>query len=389
VPNFNTIEKEKYLLQNRDLGTDDVIAYITDEHNFLSFSESLKRLILKDDPAAEVLWNEDVIHLLFDKFDNAGIEYLEDTIRDWVNKNARPKKEEGYGIKLCFAFDGFKGNPESADDFLQRDCYLDGLSPREPNEIIVWHSIAKSYTYEQCEELISQYNDAIYGITPAEADRYESIHTKVLVSKFFSNSAKKNDDTLISDLVDFYSTGKFGRYRKTAHYFFTQDKEQILNDMETYDDNDNKRVSYRKLMNLLFPRPERKKKCGISDDQQPKGIGEPRSYKESKFPKDIYKGIPNKGDLSNFEKGKVPVSRKALILLYFSVYSQQIWTDNEGWTMKQWFDDFRTKMNMRLSQSGMYELYHGNPFDMMIMFCAYSEEPDYFFEDLIQRAYNC
>jgi hypothetical protein len=358
------------------LNLDEVIDYLNKPQNFLTFSESIRNVLEKENPEARSLWDRDIINIIFSKFSKAGVQYHPDTVRHWIKRDVRPGRE--LAVALCFVFEQFKGDPDAADIFLMRDCILDGFSPREPSDIIYRHCIANSHSWEKAVRMQNEYAKKTENIIPCEQSEGLVEETTVLINEFFIDTPDfYTDADLIDKLVDYYETGRFGRYRKTALEHYEDSVAALVVGLdESFVEDDGKTLSipYSRLLDLLFPRPRAGKE------------GDPIKRKELMLPKEIVSRLPNEPDLPKIEKGQLPVSRKVLILAYFACF--WICVDDPTHTVQHNLDLFRKKMNSILSQCGMLELYPGNPFDWMIMKSVLNERPMEYLDDLIDMAYE-
>lgn len=101
-------------------------------------------------------------------------------------------------------------------------------------------------------------------------------------------------------------------------------------------------------------------------------------------------------DISNILSASKSVSgetlRKALILMKFYNYyrSKQILDESDPENVDDIqanYYDFLDETNLMLSKCGFVQLYLRNPYDWIILFCAYSQDPIFYLQDFLEKRY--
>ena len=109
--------------------------------------------------------------------------------------------------------------------------------------------------------------------------------------------------------------------------------------------------------------------------------------KSSRLPELIKRNFPESQEMSMIHNGTASFStlRKALILLNFYHFFVSARLQKEP--SNDLFDQFTIEMDSILEKCGYVQLYWRNPFDWMIGYCAFSQEPLGTFRDLIEEYY--
>ena len=104
-------------------------------------------------------------------------------------------------------------------------------------------------------------------------------------------------------------------------------------------------------------------------------------FKNAELPKEIKQRFPEaitfgKEDMTSEEY------RKAIVLL-FSYY---VWYKAEYIQRDYGFDDYYYELDDLLDKCNLPNLYFGNPFDWLFLFCSQDESPLYIFREILSKA---
>ena len=123
--------------------------------------------------------------------------------------------------------------------------------------------------------------------------------------------------------------------------------------------------------------------------------GEQSFAKAAVLPDAVKSNFPLKMQLSNIRNGKAvsyETMRKALVLLNFYRYFASLFYDNRNEKMfcavEEDFHDFVYETDDLLISCGYPKLYIRNPFDWLVMHCAFAEYPLDEFRNAVERYYT-
>ena len=93
-------------------------------------------------------------------------------------------------------------------------------------------------------------------------------------------------------------------------------------------------------------------------------------FKNSRLPKEIKNRFPEASSFS--VKNQTYESIRKMIILLFSY---TFWFKIQHLKVDADFDDYKEELNALLFDCGFSELYYGNPYDWLFMYCALNERP--------------
>lgn len=120
------------------------------------------------------------------------------------------------------------------------------------------------------------------------------------------------------------------------------------------------------------------KKTFILKEKRLDLLGTVTLFKNARLPKEIRNRFPEAGTISKKNMTYEEI-RKLMILLF----SYNFWSKVQAKEVENFFDDYLQEMNSYLFNSGLPDLYYGNPYDWMFLYCSLEDNPLDTFRNLL------
>ena len=362
---------------------------------FRSFDEALSSFIVKKGYSGDM---EDVsakIEFIRGKFKNADMD-IPRGIGKWFTEHKRIEKNTA--IQFCFAFNL---NVDEANDFFRRISLTRGFDCHDREEIVYYFALKNGLSYQKAREVIQEIPKAapekidfdgemVYTSSIVkEIDRLRTAQElisfmKENISQFAYNNARAYTDIrdLWQDITD-VNTGIAVREKRDFDIRFDDEKyinNYIPNAIEAK--NDSLWTTYLQILGLLGNNMKNNAERSI------KSI-----LKESKlihvFAEDCF---PDRDGLQKILNG-VHVSdekvRKMLILLLFYKECGKLAVESKSYEITGAASErILSGINRHLLDAGYPDLYEGNPYDWMFLYCINTNIPLVVFrEDFMRESF--
>ena len=237
--------------------------------------------------------------------------------------------------------------------FLFQKVYLDrAFNHRSYKELIYYYCLNNNLPFEHAEKLIKSVSLSL------DADAGQTVLTSFIAEE----AASLHSDLA---LMEFIQTNghNFAINCRSAKEALLRIKEQALSEAQAeHFSSGTDALSYgrdRTSDSFLYTIITERSAAG------PRGtITIP--FQNTTFPKEIKTNFPQVKSLSG-ESDSFEELRKTIILL-FSYY---IWRKACSSNLTDYYDDYCDQLNDLLFRSQLPELYYGNPFDWMFLYCTY------------------
>lgn len=280
------------------------------------------------------------------------------TLKSWFNDSKRPRKSDDSRRKIfAFAF-ALKLTPDETKELFHK-VYLDrAFNKRNYKEVIYYYCLKHEMSFEYAEKLIER----VFLSEPSTLDR--TMYTSVLSSEVENLEDER-------DLISYIQTHShnFSMSTTSAKRVLLRQREEALKyaqeeakcgyDSGVYSHLDRKSNSF-----LYF----------LITDQRVNGDGargtSPISFKDTTIPTEIKTNFPQHNSLS----GKIDSFeelRKSIILLF----SYHFWRKAAKEKISDFYVEYCDELNSILVDAGLPQLYPGNPYDWMFLFCTEKAYP--------------
>lgn len=362
-----------FLDEENDISNDYLHTY-----NYRSFAEGLTEYIQDHGYTGDVSSVADKVEFVLAKCTENGVAINRANIRNWFT-DIRPKRSLVY--QLCF---GMSFSIDEVVDFFMKVYFECPFNYRDHNEAVYYYCFANGLKFSDAQRIIAQAETILNARTSDEpvlefthliGSALKKVHTeKELLSyieknshEFFCNNrtAQNNANVLIDDACEL------------AVKMYDLEITRISG----------KNLNRKKNIDFLLFQLLGADIVGYKGDKS--------FAKAAELPDIIKSNFPLKMQLSNIRNGK-PVSyetmRKALILLSFYCYFASLFYDHRNEKMfcslEEDFREFIYETDDMLISCGYPKLYIRNPFDWLIMHCAFVEYPLDEFKNAIERYYT-
>ncbi len=307
---------------------------------------------------------------------DSGAEISRQTISNWIKSGApngsAQSRENVY--RLCFAL---KFDEQLTAEFFLKAYLEKPYNFKSVNECVYYFCLKNHLAFSEAARIIDEIKSAPDPQPDATAESTVEIRNTI----YNITSEKKFKNYIIENKC------VFGEESKTVK---EELKKLIDSCMKTANEEsriygDGKEI--KTIDSLLFiiygypaRRTEARKKIFNS------------SISKSRFPAYIKRNFPQRQQLENILKGKGSFDsiRKALVILdFYSFFGSALINKKKhpDFDDSDLFDDFISELNVLLETCGYIQMYWLNPFDWMIGYCAFSDNPIYEFRDLIEELY--
>ena len=298
------------------------------------------------------------------------------TLRNWLEKDKRPKKgiaSRHSMFALAFALNLFVD--ETKDLF--HKIYLDrAFNYRDEKEVIYFFCQKNNKSWTDAARLIAN----VDGLSKDYSDHTQ--YTQAISSSVDSFQAEQ-------DLLDYIcqnghnfeknsvtASKMFNFYLSKSKCFAEEEIQEIRNNEDTFNDDGKKIYSYKgKWIDNMSNNTLYEIITGLNITGKK---GTKTVFNNSTLPKEIKNRFPEaktfgEKDLTSEEY------RKAIILLF----SYSFWYQIQREEIDGGIDDYTDDLNAILDDCNYSNLYYGNPFDWMFLFCAQSKQPLELFRELL------
>lgn len=275
------------------------------------------------------------------------------TLKSWFSGGPRPKKGESSRRSIFAVAFALNLTPEETVQLFHK-VYLDrAFDFREPLDIIAYYCLSNRYQWDKFEALLSQ--------VPEVDGTDHTVYTNVLENRI---SDLDSDLDLFSFLASHQhnlskcnvtAKGYLERLMQRANAFAQREASSFWSqDQFEGSDRTSRSFTYEVI-------------TGVS----PSGsTGTVSVFKNADLPKEIKNRFPEAGSFSK-KNSTYEELRKMIILLY----SYCFWYQVQHQQVEYDLDDYIAEMNATLTECGFSELYVGNPFDWMFLYCTLEEYP--------------
>ena len=351
-----------------------ITSFLNQAGTFRSFGEGIIAIINLSNKNG--LDKTQVIDYIEKSCEKNGVDLSEiaskNTLINWFEKGSRPKKGEASRrstFALSFALDF--SIEETANLF--HNIYLDrAFNFRSIEEIIYYYCKLNKKSWNEAKQIIqtvSQLNtnktdNTKYTI--AIKSDVEQLHSNEQLLEFIRENSHNFDmDSVAAKL--------------TRQSYLTEAKKCCAREIKKPEFEDYIKDKWKKeneiSNNLLFEVITGRSVTGKK--------GTKTIFNNVDLPKEITHRFPEAASFGKAEIGSEEL-RKTIILLF----SYCVWYKSQETHMVYDFDDYCLELNSLLMDSNFSDLYFGNPFDWLFLYCAQSENPLDSFRDVLAQAFG-
>ena len=286
------------------------------------------------------------------------------TLKSWFSGGPRPKKGEASRRSIFAIAFALELSPEETAALFHK-VYLDrAFDLRDPVDIVAYYCLSKHYQWDRFEAFIAN--------LPSGEETDRTVYTSVLrdqISNIESDSA----------LIHFLATHQHNLSKRNVSAkaslerllekanTFAQNEANIYWGLEQFEGSDRTSRSFTYEV-IVGVSPSGKK-------------GTVSVFKNADLPKEIKSRFPEAASFSKKDPTYEEL-RKMIILLYSYCFWYQVQHMHEEIDL----DDYIAEMNAVLNECGFSELYMGNPFDWMFLYCTLEDNPLDTFRGLLAEA---
>lgn len=350
------------------------IEYIDQLDEISLFADGIKDRLAALDHADILGDSKKLVSTLSGYCNEADVSISRQTLENWLTKAApngnKTSRENVY--KLCFAL---KMDELQTGEFFLKAYLERPFNYKNIREATYYFCLRTGRNYKSAEALIQKIENASYVEKPDAVTVTEQIGEAIRMLD--------NEDDFIKYIVD--NRSGFAEQNRTASKLIAELirltmplAEAEYNFMHSGD----KKLSVNSVDDLL----------SVIYDYSARKTSEynkvfKSSIKNSDFPKSIKRNFPERQEIQNISKGNASydVIRKALIMLKFYHFFATARINRAA--PNDLFDEFVVEMDETLMNCGYVQLYWRNPYDWMIGYCAFTDEPLDMLRDLIYEYY--
>lgn len=343
----------------------EIIEYLNASDNFRPFGAGLLSVIQRKYSDREID-SSNVADFLQEKCSDNGVPISNiaspGTLRNWFKKDMRPKKAEA-SRKSMFALSFALGLTVEETKELFHKVYLDrAFNYRNENEVIYYYCLQRQRTWCDTERLIA----SVASLT--SNDSGETRYTAIIKDDIEQIAS---DDELLTYISE--HSCDFEKDSKTAKEEFNRlfeeakatAQKEIENGITEYQEViENKWHSEDSFSaNLLY---EIILGFNVSGKTGTKTI-----FGKSHLPKEIKNRFPEAASFSRKDIGSEEL-RKVIILLFSYVTWYQMQENDVDYD----YDDYKEQLDALLSDCNFSNMYYGNPYDWMFLYCTLYESSE-------------
>ena len=364
---------------------DQVINFLNNDENFRSFGEGLIQLMVEKHHTQKI---EDPINFLKEmclknNVDISEIGKRDVTLKSWFFGDKKPKKGDLDRRKMFALAFALEFTPEEAAKLFHK-VYLDrAFDFRNANEIIFYYCMSQKKSWQDAKRLIASIK---YDNTPADA----TVYTSEIVSDITAISDEKALLEYIGkhshnlQITSVTAEQKIKEYIETAKWCARAEL-QMQENKGRFVGRNTEIISTNLLYEIITGLETAGEKGTIS------------LIKKARLPQEIKSRFPTAASLGISESHEN--RRKILIMLYFyTKWFRKQWgeiPDNED-KLKTFrpnhiigeaidIDDYTEQLNALLFDCGFSQIYIGNPYDWLFLFCCLNEQPLDMFRGLMSE----
>lgn len=288
------------------------------------------------------------------------------SLKSWFSGGPRPKKGDDSRDKMfTLAFALKLTAAETADLF--HKVYLDrAFNQRNYKEVIYYYCINHQLSFSHAKHLISKVE---FDLTSCDKTVY--------TAKLIEETSALNDDTALIAYINSHAHN-FAINTKSAKVELNNQKEKALRFAQLEADSTwdkslyygANRTSDSFLYEIITER-------SVSGDKGTVTL----PFRNADLPKEIKNNFPQVKSLSD-KVDSYEELRKAIILLF----SYSFWREATSQNAYDIFDDYIDQLNDLLIRANLPELYYGNPYDWMFLYCTYADNPLDTFRGILSAA---
>ena len=334
-----------------------------EEEDFMSFGDLLRREIrLKT-------FSKDEKDTLKQCFKDKGIYFNRNTLENWFNEKTPKKSDESRELMYKVAFALELDVLETKRLF--KKVYKDRpFNIRRINEFVYYICIKNKYDYNFAQELIEESKEIEHIDTDVDPtlklfDDSELLKTKESIlnyiqkhySSFCTNniSAKRVVESLINDIIvkedekDLINNNQINERNSIL-------AQELCNDPNIYKINHSV-TSISGMLTYIY-------------NVNCQALASQNSFKDTNLCKEVIANMPTKHTFSKKDPSYEEL-RKMIVLLA----SYKFWVISKYNEIEVDLDDYIFEINGYLLDANFSELYPGNPFDWMFLWCSYQDDP--------------
>ena len=373
----------KFILDD-DYDTSKPVDFLNAADNFKTFSEGLTEFISNHGYSDSLTDVDKKASFLFNKLSEQAIKISKSTIKDWFLSVRRPNtdirsRENMY--KICFSLN--LSENETAKFF--NNVYFDRyFNFRNINELIYYFCLKNNKSYNNALNLIEKVKRILE--TNETSENNATIFTNNIAEQ---TQDFKDDEQLIQYITlnkynfeknNVSSTKNLHKLIEEAKSFAQIESESFILDTENMD-----KSSLDFMLYIIH---------GMNFTAIEKELNDYSFSKNANLLDIIRINYPSKSTLTNIINNKnisYDILRKAMILLKFYVFWLKAFKnkniDNAVYKDATLVSVFISETNDLLYDTGLSNLYSGNPFDWIFLYCSTTHSPLDVFRDLISQVY--
>lgn len=344
-----------------DLDCDELLDYLNSGEFIRPFSDRL--LHFYNEHCSSSFSGEEAAKDLLKKAAEANIKINRNTVLGWFSGKSEPKKGENDRDRLYSVAFAMGLNEEETSRLFHKVFFDKAFNKRNVREFVFLNCLHFGKSYSDAQRILSE-------VKFSEDNRNDSTVLSKLIGDYVTEEAE--DEAILSYIFEH------------PHNFALNDTyakkciEELL--LEITGDDEKTGIAYEEYCRFISYEGSMDGKSKGSIDFMLyviTGIDfvkDKSRFKEmaQKLPREIVNQFPDKRSFSD-KTASAYVLRKELILLYFYSY----WTKNLLSYDKQGdYDAFRDELNTILFDCGYSELYVGNPYDWLFLYCSATGESE-------------
>lgn len=348
--------------------------FLNNHDSFRSFGEGIIAIINRT--SNDQIDNDQVIAYLEKCCNDNGVNLSEiaskNTLKNWFEKDMRPKKGETSRDAMFALSFALKLSIEDTA-LLFHEVYLDrAFNFRSAEEIVYYYCKMNNKHWADAKRLIA-------SAQAGNADKSDTTKYTVAIKADVENV--ENEQQLLTFLQE--HGHNLDKDSVTAYEVF----HKYLAQAKTVAASEIKQIEYEELFvdkwknneeisnNLLFEIITGRSITGVQ--------GTKTIFNNVDLPKEILNRFPEAGSFGKSNMGSEEL-RKTIVLLF----SYCIWCTQRKNEEPIDFDDYRMALNLIMQKCGFADLYFGNPYDWLFLYCAQSYTPLDTFRDVLAEAFG-
>lgn len=395
---------ELLFLINEEVEDDDGILYdrivsVFDDNNyFRDFGEGLREIIRRKMPEGMEISEMEYLRMGAQKHN---IEFNRNTLKGWFNGNRPKKGNESRRHMFLIAF-ALELTIQETNELFHKVYYDKGINARNRNEVVYSYCLKNKLSLAQAERII---NEISKRELVEDSVNEGTVYTKVLSGEL---GGIQDDEKLIQYILKYshnFSLSNVSAVKKVQELLMKirpSKEEQILwkkrreKTIQVSEDESYSYIFQECIRNYEIGEIVQNKSISSLSTvlDVVLGIDIVKAQKESRgsifknrnLPQEIVNRFPTKHSFSKLEKGTI--SHEELRKLFVLLQSYVLWYEMQYNEMQLDLDTYKAEMDCRLFEMQLSELYYGNPFDWLFLYCSIQEKPLNYFRDIIDTIIN-